>query len=94
MVGVMCYYCREDIDKKNQDNMSEEIGYPKCEDCHYGKPKPIYKSNYKSYNYKSNYSYNKKQSVSRNAGGGNRYNAGGNEYSNVYNYIHGKVSPY
>ena len=31
---IICYYCEEDIDEKNQDNMSEEIGYPKCEDCH------------------------------------------------------------
>ena len=95
-MGIMCFYCRDDIDKKSQDNMSNEIGYPKCEDCHYGKPKPLYKSNYRSYN------YSKKKSVSRNAGGGSRNAGGGNRHNagssgsrvSVYNYIHGNISPY
>jgi hypothetical protein len=31
---LICYYCKQDIDAKNQDNMSSTIGRPMCEDCY------------------------------------------------------------
>ena len=32
-MSLVCSFCGEDIDKKDQDNMSTEIGVPMCEDC-------------------------------------------------------------
>ena len=34
---VICGRCGEDINAKGQDNMSENPGYPLCEDCYAGK---------------------------------------------------------
>lgn len=34
---LICCECGDDIDAKQQDNMSTEINYPLCEDCYNGK---------------------------------------------------------
>ena len=30
---MKCFICKEDINKKGQDNMSPFSGFPVCEDC-------------------------------------------------------------
>lgn len=32
-MSIICISCKEDIDAKVQDNMSETCGRPICEDC-------------------------------------------------------------
>lgn len=33
-MSIICCHCGDDIDAKNQDNMSHVCGAPKCEDCY------------------------------------------------------------
>lgn len=32
-MAIICESCKEDIDAKGQDNMSDDIRYALCEDC-------------------------------------------------------------